>query len=555
MVVCTKPRSQTTMYLGTRLNLYRRVHIVCGIIMDFITELPPEVVARILSYLDVRDLLHCRAVSREWRENLEGHEQCWENACQQAGLSQCKIHEYSSRFSLPTIAAAVLKHRHWVTSSHSTVDSLVGSTDFNLRRVLHLLITSGPSNATCFLGHGFVTVGLQPPVDVRSVCTASKAMKKVTSHSHNPELDLIAKKKGRRNLLSYALTASNGWITWGKASPDYILFFTLRGKWIGYSPLTDEVLLEWEGGSSGPRGLLLGGHGGGSCYNISCCEKCFLVVTTEALFNSSPTWELQILKLGKGEVQPEVVDMRTILVKLQQEEKVLQWVLFPDLQRLDLAWEEMEPDFCPHHNLICICDTGISVYKIDLTMPEPKLIQKACQVKIPTCRCHVLHLETGLPCITSAQLSADNHLLGLMVKPFHFYVWSTQTWELLTTTHLSWVHTTVDTSRVIAVGHIYSVVATFEPIPGGNLHIVSTATGELLCERQSRVQWYAYQGLDFVQLINENWLNDIFCFNAPFFIYLNQSTQVYQLSCVQFAHHPTPPPHSKSWTKALFKHS
>lgn len=521
-----------------------------GIIMDFVAQLPPEIVVRILSYLDVRDLLHCRAVSREWREYMGGYEQCWKNACQQAGLSQYKINEYSSRFSLPTIAAAVLKHRHWVKSSHSMVDSLVGSTDFNLRRVLHLLITSGPSNATCFLGHEFVTVGLQPPVDVRSVCTASKAMKQVTSRSHNPELDLLAKKKGRRKLLS--LTTSNEWITWGRASPDYILFFTLRGKWIGYSPLTDEVLLEWEGGSSRSRGLR-GGYGGGSCYSIACCEKCFLVVTTEALFNSSPTWELQILKLGKGEAQPEVVDMRTILVRLQQEEKVLQWLLFPDVQRSDLAWEEMEPAFCQRHNLICICETGISVYKIDLTMPELKLIQKAHQVEIPTCRCHILNPETRLSCVTSAQLSADNHLLGLMVKPFHFYVWNTQTWELLTSTHLSWVHTTVDVSRVIAVGHIYSVVSTFDPSPGGNLHIVSTCTGELLCERQSRVQWYTHQGLDFVHLVNEKWLSDIFCFNAPFFIYLNQSTQVYQLSCVQFAHHPTSPSQSKSWTKTLFK--
>ena len=153
--------------------------------MDFVAKLPPEIVVRILSYLDVRDLLHCRAVSREWREYMGGYEQCWKNACQQAGLSQYKINEYSSRFSLPTIAAAVLKHRHWVKSSHSMVDSLVGSTDFNLRRVLHLLITSGPSNATCFLGHEFVTVGLQPPVDVRSVCTASKANE--TSHKSLPQ--------------------------------------------------------------------------------------------------------------------------------------------------------------------------------------------------------------------------------------------------------------------------------------------------------------------------------------------------------------------------------
>ena len=245
--------------------------------------------------------------------------------------------------------------------------------------------------------------------------------------------------------------------------------------------------------------------------------------------------------------------MRTILVRLQQEENVLQWLLFPDIQRSDLAWEEMEPAFCQRHNLICICETGISVYKIDLTMPELKLIQKAPQVEIPTCRCHILNPETRLSCVTSAQLSADNHLLGLMVKPFHFYVWNTQTWELLTSTHLSWVHTTVDVSRVIAVGHIYSVVSTFDPSPGGNLHIVSTCTGELLCERQSRVQWYTHQGLDFVHLVNEKWLSDIFCFNAPFFIYLNQSTQVYQLSCVQFAHHPTSPSQSKSWTKTLFK--
>jgi len=105
--------------------------------------------------------------------------------------------------------------------------------------------------------------------------------------------------------------------------------------------------------------------------SISCCDKCFLVVTAEALFSSSLTWELQILKVGKGQVEPEVVSMRTVLVKLQQEEKVLQWLLIPDVQNSELG-RKQELDFCPRHNLICICDTSISVYKVDLTLPEPK---------------------------------------------------------------------------------------------------------------------------------------------------------------------------------------
>ena len=521
--------------------------------MDFIGHLPPEIVARILRCLDITDALHCRAVSQDWKEKVEGHVQYWEMACQRVGLTRYKTNEYSSRLSLPRVAAAALKHRHWVASSSSMVDSLVGGTDCNPRRMLHILTTSSPSNSTCFLGHGFVVVVLQPPVDVRSVCTTSKAITKITNYHHNPELDMLTSKKvgGKRRLLADALTKLDGWVTWGKACPDYILFFTLRGKWIGYSPLTDAVLLEWEGGSSGLRGQRV--YGGGSCYSISCCDKCFLVVTAEALFSSSLTWELQILKIGKGAVEPEVVSMRTVLVKLQQEEKVLQWLLVPDVQN-SAPGKEPELDFCPRHNLICVCDTSISVYKVDLTLPEPKCILKALPVQIPTCRCHILHPETGLPHITSAHFSADNQLLGFILNPFHFYVWDAQTWEMLTSVHLPWVHKrTASTSRIIAVGHLYSVVATFDNTPGGNLHMISTLTGEMICERDARVQWYTHQDLDFVHLVNEDWLNDVFCRNAPFFVYLNQSTQAYVLSYVQFTHpaHQSP---TKSW-KRVFQQS
>lgn len=527
--------------------------------MDFIGRLPPEIVARILRCLDITDALHCRAVSQGWKEKVEGHVQYWERACRTVGLTQYKTYEYSFGLSLPRVAAAALKHRYWVTSSSSMVDSLVGVADCNPRLMLRILTARGASNSlsnsTCFLGHGYLVVSLQSPVDVRSVCTTSKAITKITNYYHNPELDMLTIKKvgGKRKLLTDALTVSNGWITWGKACPDYILFFAVSGKWIGYSPLTDAVLLEWEGGSSGltQRGHL---YGGGSCYSISCCDKCFLVVTAEALFSSSLAWELQILKVGKGQVEPEVVSMRTVLVKLQQEEKVLQWLLIPDVQNSEPG-RKQELDFCPRHNLICICDTSISVYKVDLTLPEPKYILKTCQAQIPTCRCHILHPETGLPDVTSAHLSADNRLLACIMKPFHFYVWDAQTWERLTSVHFSWVHNrTANTSRVIAVGHLYSVVATFDSTPGGNLHIISTCSGELICERDARVQWYTHQGLDFIHLVNEDWLNDVFCCNAPFFVYLNQSTQAYVLSYVQFTH-PAHPSQTKSWKKALFQQS
>lgn len=56
------------------------------------------------------------------------------------------------------------------------------------------------------------------------------------------------------------------------------------------------------------------------------------------------------------------------------------------------------------------------------------------------------------------------------------------------------------------------------------------------------MQWRVHEGKDYIHLVNNDWLSDVFSFNSPFFTYLNrsplsQATSAQPVSCVQFLHH------------------
>ena len=78
--------------------------------------------------------------------------------------------------------------------------------------------------------------------------------------------------------------------------------------------------------------------------------------------------------------------------------------------------------------------------------------------------------------------------------------------------------------------------------PGSFIHVISTQTGELVCERKSRVQWYTGANkINCVHLLGQEWLSDVHSYTAPVFVYVNQSVSsgtsgpgVHPLSFVEF---------------------
>ena len=71
---------------------------------EFISNLPPEVVLKITSYLPVRDVLRCLAVCRSWKEILEVREMTpfWRRACEFAGLPSYYVREETPKSKYPS---------------------------------------------------------------------------------------------------------------------------------------------------------------------------------------------------------------------------------------------------------------------------------------------------------------------------------------------------------------------------------------------------------------------------------------------------------------------
>ena len=510
--------------------------------VDYISKLPPELVLKILQYVDVTDAIHCRVVSRSWYAIISSFSGYWKEACGRIGLSPLAV-EKLARVSddFPSLVVAALRQKQWLISSSSRHGQFVSlpskaSCNVHIRALIarsnKLGIEGSVSHQYCFIGRMYVLTSDLISPDIYSVSASDETSEKtVTKVFCNP------KTSGSISDYMTTLSSSPGQVLWAKASPDYVLLFRhLKGEWIGYCPLSNEIVLHWK---SPFKMSFSPFHVASSSTHIACCEACFLVCVAQASSRTSAVWELQILKIGKGSSEPEIASKRTTLVTLRPGEQIVDWVLTPSLSHAGTE----QPGFCKLHRLLCQSDTFVCAYEVDLDKPETKMIIKSATAQVPSCRCHVLEPTTKLPTVSSLKISQDHQLLGNVVLPFHLYIWDTQTLQLLTSVELKWAQERhAKELGIIALGHLYSVVHTNDGKPGSFIHIISTKTGELVCERKSRVQWYVGANkFNCVSLLHPEWLSDVYCFEAPILMYVNQSISaaagVHPLSFIQFVNY------------------
>ena len=535
--------------------------------VDFLSELPVEVVEHILCFLDVSDILKSLRVSKRWNSLLTSSrlDQHWKTIClKQLGITKARLVDYQQRQSLIEIASSVLRHLQWVRGFMSKIDQLDRGKDSldcsvktpELFRFPRLIMNRYPQDnltlPSCFIGHNFVLCSplffREPHLTIAAVCTMTKT---ISASRHNPLRTCLERPR-------------QSWVFWAKASANYVLVLIQpEGRWIGYCPLTGKIVLDAV--SAQARVLLAGG-----CVAIASCECCFLVVAFKAVNDEAATWDMSVLKLGRPADDNvtlrscDVVCTKSIVVKLKADsETTIEWILVPHTNDTERG---TSANRCrSSHQLLCITNTRIHIYLCtvheQITSEVSRqhtdfVMVKVGELVIPDSPHHVPHPDTGLFQLTSIRCSLDGHLLGLVVHPSQFYVWDLHTHDVILSTNLSRLYV-IQTSqsenadaaaspallcRVLAVGHLYSVVVVLDEKPGGQICIISTTSGELLSRRESRVQWRVHEGRDYIHLVNREWLSDVFCFNAPFFTYLNRSplsqgTSAQPVSCVQFLHH------------------
>ena len=494
--------------------------------MDFVCFLPSELLLKIFFYVHVRDVLKCREVSRGWNRVIASLTSYWRRVIYspQVGLSTPVLERYGPHTSLPSLAAAGLRHRRWIRNCGSQIgtfsDSLDRPATGDKRTLSALTHFSGiQSNATtsgCFLGHGLILTSPRQSPHVRRLSTVSMKV-----DDYEPLMSLRTQ-RGSSSLYSL--------MVWGRATKDFLLVLLYDGEWLCFSHHMNRVLVSWKCDLTHHRNP----HHpvAGSVTHIGCCDRCFLVVGAEASAIHSPTWNLHVLKIGQGKVAPEVATRRTALVHLQPNERLVQWLL------LSKSSEKDETGFCMEHSLLYQTDTHIVVYRINLNDTNTKMMIETRRMVIPSSDHHSIDPSTNLHSVISVRLSADQTLLAAMVDPYYLYIWDTKTWDLVTAQQLLWTksrNTDSSLASIIAVGHLYTVISTSNETLGFNIHIIATHSGELMNERSSKVNWWRKDQTDFVSLVNEDWLSDVFCFNSPLFAYMNcsQSNELV-VSYVQF---------------------
>ena len=536
--------------------------------VDFLSSLPFEVVEHILSFVDVADSLSCLRVCKLWHSLLISSrlDRFWKAAClKKLGLTQATLEDYQQHHSLVKIASSALRHQLWVRGFMSKIDKLDRGKDSvechvrtaELFRYPRLIMNRYPQDnltqPSCFIGHHFILCSplffQNPYLTVASVSTMTKT---IFASSHDQLRTCLERPR-------------QSWVFWAKASLNYLLLLIQpRGRWIGYCPLTARIVLDTTDEQG--RVLLTGG-----CAAIACCERCFELVTFKALSDEAATWDLNVMKMGRptdDDVTTRSCDVlctKSIVVKLKANETVLEWKYLSHCQSVKVATSS--DHYCSSHLMVCITNINIHIYKCTLTaeahthseesqIPSAQknfVMVKAGKIVIPDSPRHTLNPDTGLIQLTSIRSSQDGRLLGVIANPYQLYVWDLHTHKLISSFNLSNLaqqgQSTSDgvgapspehSCRLLAMGHLYTVVAVFDEKPGGQICIIGTTSGQLLTRRDSWVQWRVQEERDYVHLVNEEWLSDLFCFNAPFFAYLNRSnslgSNVQPLSCVQFLH-------------------
>ena len=490
--------------------------------VDFFEILPFEVSLLVLSYLPVEDVFRCLRVSRRWRLFVSECSPLWRIIRRRLGVSQHLVYESAaSHCSLMDLVSAVMKHRHWLSSRRVERGVLSGSTnEYSVQKNPHLLFKdSAVKNATYFAGGRFLVFSTPSnPLVVMEVATGARAVADVPNMgtSYDPII------------LQPSIASER--VAWATCTSNCLLAVTVTGKWIRYSRLDERSRIDfiWKSPVVSLRAARYTNHQ----VFAACCKKCFLVAMAAASHSKSPNWDLQILCLGQEQDDSQrVLFMRTVLIKKQAEEDVLNVLMapavVPDSACSQATTGEDNAELCLTHHLIFQCSESIVCFRLH----SSGTLESSGQHVIPHCRSKHTHLPSSPPaqqpmCAEAACLSVDQTLMGLVVGSRYLCVWRMRNQEVSLEADVDIATTLAGVTAkkglaIVSLGELYSAVACREVF--GSLYIISTLTGEVIAQangdsaRSGGRTTKAWEGLP--HLVSHQCLSDFSCWDLPFFVY------------------------------------
>ena len=437
---------------------------------DFLTLLPPEIVVKILGYLETGAVFNCLLVSRNWNSVITSCQAFWKHHACLLGISpnimSLKINKH---ISYKTMTVAVLRARNAIMHAKPIFLQYPDKTGKPPKATL----TCRPAKPICnglFISH-----------EVYACSDVGTYMLSIRAIDHMDNLVELT-----------AVTVSHLFvIIWSQSSSKHVLIHGSDGSWIQTRILSREgfdlLTTTWNGSVYS-----------GAYYELGCCAECCLVGIVNKVVRDKKLWDLLVNRFIVGNERPDKLSTTFTFLPFNSDHNNV----FFQIHKLVVISDSIEHDregFCTRHKLLFQFGACICIFSLDIVREENGKQTLIVQNLSNLCPFND-HSYYSTPSILGHEfcLSSNDKLAAYFVDG-NFIAWNLDTLELYGLRRKMFP-TNAD---CIAVGSLFSIMYT-SGICG--LRVLSTVNGESLL-----LHLIDYTGDNPVHgPRDQQWLNDLF---------------------------------------------
>ena len=408
---------------------------------DFLSQLPPEVVLEITSFLSVRDVLRCLAVCKRWFEILSVGEMTpfWRRACRYAGLPDYYVKKHMTSCTFPSeLFHEVRLHKGTIGALRPEIATLSGIHPFE-------------STMKCeYAGNGFF---------VKTIDYTSLAHEETVIGELCPDKKSIIKRD------SYVGTT--GQVMWAKCLAGNILYQTHGPHWFRYH-IKSRQFVE----------LLPGRLQRGLSDTIGHCRHClFMMLAGTENTMHGYSWHFHFLIFNNG----RDMDPLEQKCKVPIPPGITQFIPRPVKAHL-----LQDNGSCDSHRLVIQGGTGACVFRVTHSDEEGiKISPKPIGTLNPFYDSDVAVMVVNTT--SEMTLAHDEELIGILtnvVYPFAsglcLHIFETNTYNRLFSVKIDWKEGFND-AEILALSRLYTVIGVGHS--KGIVKVVHSRTGRVLLTR------------------------------------------------------------------------
>ena len=413
---------------------------------DFISLLPPEIVVKILSYLEAGDIFRCLLVSRGWNKVITDSEPFWKYYTRLMGvpgeMMSAERHRYSS---YKAFALAVLRVRNAIRKGKPTYRHYPDKTGKPPKATLTCRPAKPITNGL------FISHEVYAGCDIGTYILSLRAVDRV-----NDLVELTA------------VTVSHLFvIIWSQSSPNYILIHGSDGSWI-QSRILSRDGFDVRNSTWNDRVY------SGAYYELGCCPDCCLLGIVSKVARENELWDLLVTRLVTDTDEPEKLHTTFSFLPFKPSHRnvffqIHKLAILPDSSQRDVE------GFCTKHKLLLQFGACICIFSLDIQVEADGMANVIVENLCNLCPFDDLSYYST-PSILGHHfcLSTNNKFAAYFVDG-SFYSWNLETLKLYGFRKKGYDFP--KNADCIAVGSLFSIMYT-TGIRG--LRVISTVNGETL---------------------------------------------------------------------------